>query len=222
MRSIPSLRDWKKATSITIGKRGAEIAVIDAALRDYHSNPVYSSRRKLMILKNALELFMSAKNQKYGDYRKSKRHDAKDRINFETLFTAVIHQLRAHATTREHAQVRRVCSKLRNIKIADVDFSANVRAAAKRKMIGGQSLYDLAKSEWDDPNGWGHFARPIPGQLIDIAPRTHSERAMNQATMRSAFNGGKQALADIKKVAEAVKMWDYAVCESITSTVISD
>lgn len=221
MPRIPSLQDWKSATSIMMGNRGGDIVRVDRAIDNYHRNPHHSQRRKLLIIDEALKHYMKVKTKKYGDYRKSKRHKPDNRINFETLHVAVIHLLRGHATTRQHSQVRRIAGGLTHVKIADVDFSDGVKKAARNKMVGDKNLYDTVKEEWDDANGWANASRPIAGHRINQTPRGDHETAMNQATLRAAMRGGLWGQADMRKIADAVTRWDYAVCESITATVLS-
>jgi len=101
---------------------------------------------------------------------------------------------------------KKVCKSFMDVKIADVDFSPNVRAAAKRKRIGGKSLYDIVKKNWD------------PKVHGPLTLSNKHEAALNNTKRFEKF-GGIQ-LDHLKPAYNFVEKERYAVCESITAAVI--
>jgi hypothetical protein len=97
-----------------------------------------------------------------------------------------------------------VCQGLLDVKIADVDFSEGVRTHAKAKKFGGRTLYDIVKKEFE-------------GQ-----PLFHKHEAVlfnAKVSARQAHSG--ISLGSLDAIAKFVTDSRFAVCESITATVIS-
>lgn len=218
---IPTYPEWKRDTYLLMGNRGGEIGQIDYWIKSYHADQLASNRRKLLKIMEAISAFKTAKNRKYGDYKKSKRYRKDAQWNIDSLARAVTHISRRHPANAQQIKVRQVCSALKNIKMADVDFSPGVRAAAKKKMFNGESTYDLAKNTWE--SGLGQTPMPIfsggRGPLkTPVVEHDHSMK--NAKTMADIHHNGLIALADLEKIARVVKKWEWAVCESITATVM--
>jgi hypothetical protein len=102
----------------------------------------------------------------------------------------------------------RVCELLRDIRITDVDFSGNVRQAAKQKLVDGSNLYDFVKAKY-----------PAVQQQLEQAMTSAKGAAGARAGLR-----GKPLLllTDLRGIADSVKKYKFAVCESIAATVIFD
>jgi len=98
---------------------------------------------------------------------------------------------------------RQVCELLGDIRIADVDFSENVIEHAKRKLIDGGNLYDFV-----------HANYPAVQQQLEMVMTTEKANAKVHKTLLP--------LSSLGKIADSVKKYKFAVCESIAATVISD
>ncbi|MFL6604970.1 MAG: hypothetical protein ACJ8R9_27040 [Steroidobacteraceae bacterium] len=205
--SLPSLQEWKTATHKWFSVRNGAIARIDEKLGIVEREPL--NRTALTDLKDAIEAFKREKNEKYGDYTQSAREGAgKNITNLESEVGARLHLLDLRA---QICLAKTVCAKLFDVRIADVDFSDTVRAAAQAKMIAGKSLYQTVKDDWESP------AR--------LADWQGHERLLFQSRLGTAkvMNGtGMSPLADLDKIAAVVKRHRYAVCESIAATFISE
>ncbi len=205
--SLPSLQEWKTATHKWFSVRNGAIAVIDEKLGIVEKDP--SNRTALTDLKDAIEAFKREKNEKYGDFTQSAREGAgKNITNLESEVGARLHLLDLRG---QISLAKTVCAKLFDVRIADVSFSANVKAAAQTKMIEGKSLYQTVKDDWES--------------AARTADYQNHEGSMTQAKFRatSRMKGtGTIPLADLDKIAAVVKRCRYAVCESITATFISE
>jgi hypothetical protein len=104
------------------------------------------------------------------------------------------------------AIAEQVCKGLFDIKIIDVDFSDSVKAAAKKKVIGGKSLYEVVKAERDK----------YPAKYLEHESAMTNEKA-NAAVLRQPT----LPLTNVNNIAKVVTKHGIAVCESIVATVIS-
>jgi hypothetical protein len=205
--SIPTLQDWKNATHKWFSVRNGAIAVIDEKLEAVERSP--NDHKALLELDAAIEAFKDEKDTKYGDYKQSSREGPAQNItNLDRDVKAKLHLMQLQA---QKTLVMTVCSGLFDVRIADVDFSDTVRDHSKLKMIAGKSLYQWVKEDWESD-----------ARLRDYQEH---EKAMLQAKLQttSVMGGtGKIPLTDLDKIAAVVKRHRYAVCESITATLISE
>lgn len=107
---------------------------------------------------------------------------------------------------KDIAIAEQVCTGLFAVKIIDVEFSDSVKAAAKKKMVGGKSLYDVVKAERDK----------YPAKYLEHETAMTNEKA-NAAVLRQPT----LPLKNVNNIAKVVDKHGIAVCESIVATVIS-
>jgi hypothetical protein len=98
-----------------------------------------------------------------------------------------------------------VCKTLFDVRIADVDFSESVKRAAKAKMIRGKSLYQTVKDDWEKSPYFKEHEMMLTTEKANAV--IHRQAGLSKA--------------QLKKIADFVTRHKYAVCESITATVIS-
>lgn len=202
-----SLEEFKASTHKYFSRRDGAIKVIDDKLDAVHRNGTYQSIQEL---RAAIDAFKTAKDQKHGDYTKSKREGGE-----QENITKLDLQVKAEETKMAElpgdiAIMTKVCTDLFDVKIADVDFSESVKSAAKAKQIGGKSLHQTVHDDW----------------LSDarLADYQEHEASMTQAKLKTVLPMGPQtiSLTELGKIGAVVKKHRYAVCESITATIISD
>jgi hypothetical protein len=96
----------------------------------------------------------------------------------------------------------RVCESLAGIYIADVDFSPGVRLAAKAKRFGSSNLYDIVKKD---------YTHEVHNKL---------EAAMTAAKFKGRGHATEVTKDGLEIIANKVLETGFAVCESITATII--
>ncbi|MEY8689209.1 MAG: hypothetical protein AB9M53_04920 [Leptothrix sp. (in: b-proteobacteria)] len=200
--ALPTLSAWKTATHKWFSIRNGSIGLIDDCLKAYHEDGLGKKRSNLRKLRRAVELFMEEKIGKYGDYKKSAREGESG--NITSLYEQILDEFGALGGDADLNIARYVGGTLLDVKIADVDFSEGVTAAAKAKTIGGRTLYQIVKAEWDTAD-----------QDRD-SPRAQLDRAMMQLKM--PFGGSQRKKTE--SIAQLVLQHRFAVCESIAATII--
>jgi hypothetical protein len=114
----------------------------------------------------------------------------------------------------------RVCESLAGIYIADVDFSPAVREAAQAKRFGSSNLYDIVKKD---------YTSAVQASLERVMTTEKQNAQMAGITARGGHNvlvsEMRQvgiSLAGLGRIADSVMKAGFAVCESITATIISN
>jgi hypothetical protein len=161
------------------------------------------------------------------DDRLLKYHEAIKRLvrvwGTNTPYPALV--IRSTATSGSRSDdikiARQVCDSLAGIYIADVDFSPAVREAAKAKRFGSSNLYDIVKKDYT----------PAVQTSLEKVMTTEKNKAalsvlsVGRGGVVTGVAQGRQAgipLTGLKEIANSVAREGFAVCESITATIIAE
>ena len=142
-----SLKDFKAATTKEFGLSFGAFGGVYYRLWRVERAWTEGKWAALENLRIVIETFKRKKTAKYGNYESSVREGAGH--NITKLEDQVHEELLKFNLDNDLFIARYVCGRLFDVKIADVDFSPNVSAAAKKKMIAGKSLYATVKDDWE-------------------------------------------------------------------------
>jgi hypothetical protein len=221
--------------------RGPRLRAIDSGLLAYENADNHQNRMNAIIeLDRALTEFKVAKAEKRETgYGGSKREGPEQNIT-KLIAQVDKESVIACECVLDLRVANNVCNQLTDVKIADVDFSEAVTKAAKKKKLGdGRTLYDTVKQDFDnapvkkDQKVGGKWPTVVGlsdykqrddtaglGTLQERQSEAYIEHEKSMTNAKHQAMNGVMSESGVKLIANTVLKSRFAVCESITATVI--